>query len=434
MKKKISNWGMYPKVSAEIISAPTQGNIPLPSSSFIARGLGRSYGDASLASTILDCTARNQILNFDSESGIIFCEAGVSLRQISEATVPHGWFLAVTPGTANVTVGGAISADVHGKNHFAYGTFTNFVTELNVQFASGEMMSCSEKSNRELFDGICGGMGLLAIIVSAKIQLQKISSAYFVERTAHTNNISSLLKLITENTEEFCVAWMNAYTNNHEGVLFTGHYATEEESKKIPSSDLLKVSKQTKWNVPFVFPIAAMNGFTMKRFNKMYQGKNQEGEKLKPYSAFHYPLDGLQNWNRLYGPKGMLQYQFVLPDENAVAGISEISRMMKKENCESYLAVLKRFGDEKRLLSFPMRGICVALDFPVSEKVFALMNKMDEVIVNARGRFYLAKDARMSREVFLKTQPRIEEFLALKKKLDPKNNFSSLQSKRLFGV
>lgn len=434
MSKKIYNWGMYPKVQADIFSADTQGNISLPSSPFISRGLGRSYGDSPLASTILDCTTRNKILNFNSENGVIDCEAGVSLKQILETVVPHGWFLAVTPGTANVTVGGAISADVHGKNHFARGTFSNHIIEMNVQLASDEMMSCSEKNNCELFDGICGGMGLLGFIVSAKIQLQKISSAYFVERTAHTNNISSLLKMTMENTEEFCVAWMNTYSDNHEGVLFTGHHATEDETKKIPAADLFKVNKESKWSVPFVFPIAAMNRFTMKRFNKMYRRKNAEGEKLKHYGAFHYPLDGLQNWNRLYGPKGMLQYQFVLPDENAEAGITEIFRMMKKENCESYLAVLKRFGEEKRLLSFPMRGICVALDFPVSEKVFALMNKMDEVVVRTKGRFYLAKDARLSRDVFLKTQPRVEEFLALKKKLDPQNKFSSLQSKRLLGV
>ena len=434
MHKKISNWGLYPKVNAEILSASTKGKIELQSIPFISRGLGRSYGDASLATTVLDCTSRNQILQFDATIGLIECEAGVTLKQILETVVPHGWFPAVTPGTANVTVGGAISTDVHGKNHFAKGNFSNFVTEIKLQLASGDVVSCSTDKTSELFNGICGGMGLLGIIVSAKIQLQKISSSYFTETSIRTSGISSVIQLLKENKDEFCVAWVNCYTQPVAGIFSSAHYTTHEEFEQSNLKEQFALNKKSKINIPFAPPFSLLNRFNMKLYNRYIGQKKLSQNRLVHYNEFHYPLDNLNNWNRLYGSNGMLQYQFVLPDENAEAGIKEIFDLMKSAICESYLAVVKRFGDEKRILSFPMKGICVALDFPASKKVFELMTKMDEVVVKAKGRFYLAKDARMSREVFLETQPRVEEFLALKKNYDPQNIFSSLQSKRLLGV
>lgn len=434
MHKKISNWGLYPKVNAEISNAGISGEIEIPDSQFISRGLGRSYGDASLATIILDCTSRNQILQFDATIGLIECEAGVTLNQILEAVVPHGWFPAVTPGTANVTVGGAISSNVHGKNHFEKGTFSNFVTEIKVQLASGEIVICAAEKNSELFNGICGGMGLLGIIVSAKIQLQKISSSYFTETSIRSSGISSVIQLLMNNKDEFGVAWLNCYTQTIDGIFSSAHYTSQQEFELSNLKEQFPLNKKSKINIPFAPPFSLLNRFNMKLYNRYIGRKKLSENRMVHYNEFHYPLDNLNNWNRLYGSRGMLQYQFVLPDENAEAGMQEIFDLMKSSNCESYLAVVKRFGDEKGILSFPMKGICVALDFPLSKKVFELMNKMDEVVVKAKGRFYLAKDARMSREVFLKTQPRVEEFLALKKKYDPQNIYSSLQSKRLMGV
>ena len=433
MKKLVKSWGRFLKVKAEIISFSSEG-IKIHSEKIIPRGLGKSYGDSSLAENILDLTTLKKIVHFDPLTGIIEIESGVSIREILNFIVHAGWMLPIVPGTADVTIGGAISADIHGKNHMVKGSFSNHIAEMDVMLSSGEVVNCSAAKNSELFFAVTGGMGLIAIILRAKIQLQKLESCYMTEKTVFVKSLSLVIEMMKNCSDEFCVAWLDAFDKNISGIFSSANYATKQEASLAGKGKKIFMKQNFKFNIPFSFPFAILNAAGVNIYNKTRKLTTRQGKKLRHIVDFHFPLDKIKNWNRLYGTAGMVQYQFVLPLENAEQGLKEIFSLMKLRHCESYLAVLKNFGEEgKGILSFPMKGLCLALDFPATEKYFSLMNEMDEVVMKYQGRFYLAKDARLSAEVFIKTQPRINEFLFLKRKYDKEKIFSSLQSRRLLG-
>jgi len=449
--KPISNWGNYPVVEAETHPFERLNFLLKSENSFIVRGLGRSYGDASLANHIVDGTKNRCFLDFDENSGLLTCEGGVSLEDILNTFVPKGWFLPVTPGTKFVTVGGAISSDVHGKNHHCEGSFCKHVVWMEVLLPSGKVIECSPEKNEDLFRAVCGGMGLCGIILKAKFYLKKIETAYIKQTTYKAKNIDEMLDYFEQSKNStYTVAWMDCLSKGKSlgrGILFTGEHATIEDLKNTPYyKNPLTVKKKLKLNVPFYFPSFVLNSLTVKLFNffvyHSHIGKTRT--TIVDYDKFFYPLDSIHHWNRIYGKKGFVQYQYVLPEKNGYEGTKKIIEEIAKSKVGSFLVVFKLFGDPDKIpqkgtkknkvlknpLSFPEKGYTLAIDFPLDKKLPAFLERLDAIVKDCKGKLYLAKDSKMSKEFFYSTYP-VEEFLKLKQKFDPYNRLLSKQAERL---
>ncbi|GIX42495.1 MAG: FAD-linked oxidase [Leptospiraceae bacterium] len=451
MLKKVANWGNFPVVNANIYSFNRLNHLRQTKVPFIVRGLGRSYGDASLSDNIIDGTKNNHFLEFDEQTGLLTCEGGVSLEEILDIFVPRGWFLPVTPGTKFVTVAGAISSDVHGKNHHCEGSFHKHVIWMEVELPTGKIVECSPQKNVDLFRAICGGMGLCGIIKKAKFYLKKIETAYIKQKTYKAKNLDEMLEYFEQSKNAtYTVAWMDCLARGKSlgrGILFTGEHATLEDLKSTKFyKNPLSIKKKIKFNVPFYFPSFVLNPLTVKLFNFLVYNSHigKIKESIVDYDKFFYPLDSIHNWNRIYGKKGFVQYQFVLPEENGYEGTKKIIQEIAKNKMGSFLVVFKLFGNPDKIpqkgskngksvscpLSFPEEGYTLALDFPVEKKLPEFLEVLDQIVQEYGGRLYLAKDSRMSKEFFYSTYP-VEEFLKLKRKFDPENILKSKQSERL---
>jgi decaprenylphospho-beta-D-ribofuranose 2-oxidase len=404
--------------------------------SFITRGAGLSYGDASLAPVILSTMRFNKILAFDREQGCIRCEAGVTLEDLLKVIVPAGWFLPVVPGTKYITIGGAVAADVHGKNHHKDGSFTRYVSSLTLMVNSGEVIKCSRGKNTEVFHSTCGGMGLTGVILEAVIHLTKVKAAYVVQKNIMAPNLATLTSLLKKHdSSTFSVAWVDCLasgSNLGRGVLMLGEYAQVDDLRQADREFPLKVHKQAKLKVPVTMPSFLLNSLTVGMFNTSFYLKHQLLAKEFPvhYDKFFFPLDFIREWNKLYGRRGFLQYQFVVPFDGGDQALTEILRQISKSRLASFLSVLKLLGPGEHPLSFAMPGYTLALDFPVSQKLFHLLDELDKIVASAKGRIYLAKDSRMKLETFKGGYPEVAQ---LRRQLanvkDPK--FGSLLSERL---
>ncbi|KLN62031.1 FAD-linked oxidase [Kiloniella spongiae] len=430
----ISGWGQYPDAEAEILN-PVSGDAlqrnlqDEDAKSFIARGLGRSYGDSSLSSTVISTKYLNRFHSFDDETGILSCDAGVSLDDILDVFVPKGWFPTVTPGTRFVTVGGAIASDVHGKNHHNVGTFCDHVLSFRILIASGEIFNCSPSENRDLFLATCGGMGLTGVILDASIRLQKIESSFIEETTYKAANLKECLELFTEyRSATYSVAWIDCLKQGKElgrSLLMLGNH-----SEKGGYVDLKKATS----SIPFNMPGFCLNKYSVGAFNSLYYGRvrAQIQERHVHYGPYFYPLDGIGNWTRLYGAKGFVQYQFVIPKDAGLEGMTCVLEKISQSGAGSFLSVLKVFGKgNDNLLSFPFEGYTLALDFKVSPRTFELLDQLDVIVHDYGGRIYLTKDARMSDRVFQKGYPEWEAFQSVRERYGAVGIFASLQSKRL---
>lgn len=394
---------------------------------FIPYGNGRSYGDSALNENILYTKTYNYFLDFDELSGVLTCQAGVTLGEIVEAFVKRGWFLKVTPGTKLITIGGAIASDVHGKNHHTQGCFSECVEEFTIMLASGEIKSC--KKGDELFHATCGGMGLTGVILTAKISLKKINSAFINQTTIKTKNLKETFEAF-ENYKEmpYSVAWIDCLAKNEEigkCLLMAGDFANDGN---------LEYKSKKKLSIPFNFPSFALNKFSVKAFNWLYYAKAKDGvsKQRVGIDTFFYPLDAIDNWNRIYGSGGFTQYQFILPKEQSFEGLKEILTKISDSGKGSFLAVLKLYGQEnENYLSFPLEGYSLALDFKIEAGLFELLNTLDEVVVKYGGRIYLTKDVRVSCETFESGYPQIEQFREFRREHKMDRKFSSLQSKRV---
>lgn len=426
----IAGWGNYPEIETQSFGFDSRqrfGKILAKDFSGIARGLGRSYGDSSLAKQTIDMIPHSHFLNFDRETGVIDCEAGVSLEEILDVSVPAGWFLPVTPGTKFVTVGGAIASDVHGKNHHKEGAFSDYVLSMQMLLGNGEVVTCSPTENRDLFCATSGGMGLTGVILAAQVQLKPIQSAMIDQLAIKTKDLNETLDLFDEHNEAtYSVAWIDCVTKKNMGrsVLLLGEHAKQGELK---NNDGLKL------NVPFQMPSFLLNSLSVSAFNKLYYWKHKKKqESLIHYDPFFYPLDSIHNWNRVYGKKGFTQYQFVVPKKDGHAVMKRILSQIVNSKRGSFLAVLKSFGPgNNNPLSFPMEGYTLALDFKIQKSLFPFLEKLDQEVLAAGGRVYLTKDVRMSADTFAKSYPRLDEFLAVRKKYHADGVFYSEQSKRL---
>lgn len=403
--RKIANWGLFPQVEKEVRSENEEEKIKkyvISSREIIARGNGRCYGDASLGEHIFSTKRLNKFLNFDRINGVLECEAGVLLSEILDLIVPQGYFLYVTPGTKYITIGGAIASNVHGKNHHLEGSFCDYVLSFKLMKERGEIVTCSPEENEELFWATIGGMGLTGIILSAKFQLKKIESVYIKQESIKAENLEEIFQLFEESEAwTYTVAWLDCLQKKEgkigRSILMRGEHASLAELPPKLVQNPLKKQKKLQPSIPFFFPNFVLDTWSVKIFNWLYYGKQRQKvmKNFIHYEPFFYPLDIIKDWNKIYGKKGFIQYQMVIPKEKGYAGMKKILSVIAKSGQGSFLSVLKLFGDEnpKAYNSFPMRGYTLALDFKINKKLPQLVAQLDEVVEEFGGRIYRAKDS-----------------------------------------
>ena len=428
---KISGWGRYSFVNAQIYKVKNLieiENIIKKKRNIIARGFGRSYGDSANNEVVIDTTQLNKILEFNNTDGIITCESGVSIQEINKLTINQGWFMPVTPGSSYITIGGAIASDVHGKNHHLDGTLSKHLLTLKLMLSDGEIITLSENMNGDLFNATCGGMGLTGIIISATIKLKSIQSSQIQNKTIKTSSLEETCEEFENNSlVSYSVAWVDCLAkgkNLGRSLLFLGEHLQNSEFKY-----QIKVQK----NVPAKICSLFLNKSLIKIFNKIYYHKNLKIiNKQISLDDYFYPLDGLMNWNLLYGEKGFIQYQFVIPKINGIQVLKEILNIITEYNQTPFLGVLKIFGPKnKNYLSFPIEGYSLALDFKINNNLFSLIDILDKKIIKNGGRIYLTKDSLMSEETFKICYPEWQIFQSIRSKYKVIEKFSSYQSRRL---
>ncbi|HUQ97127.1 MAG TPA: FAD-binding oxidoreductase [Chitinophagaceae bacterium] len=439
IKKRVANWGNYPVLETEEKTFSFTEQISealLQSDGVIARGNGRCYGDASLANHTISTLKYDKILSFDTERGLFECQSGITLDQVLDVVVPKGWFLPVTPGTKLITVGGAVASDVHGKNHHVDGAFSAHVLEMDVVMGNGKSLTCSRTFNADLFWATCGGMGLTGIITRVVFDLKKIETSYIKQKQVKAENLEELLQLFdTYNHYTYSVAWIDCLQKGAQfgrSILMLGEHATLTDLPESKKGNPIKLPKKKNITFPFNLPSFVLNQFTVKAFNFLFYGKNfkKEINNVVSYEPFFYPLDAILHWNRGYGKKGFVQYQFVLPLESK-QGLIDIMKKISDAGLGSFLAVLKVFGKQDDLISFPMEGYTLALDFPVRNGLFKFLDELDEIVLQYNGRLYLSKDARMKPDIFWRSYPKAQDFVNIIKKYNPDFKMASIQARRL---
>jgi decaprenylphospho-beta-D-ribofuranose 2-oxidase len=413
-KKNIQNWGNFPKVDSEVLETSSYSEIKdliNNKNKFIARGNGRCYGDSSLQRTIVSTLSLNKLLSFDTKNGILKVESGVLLSEILEVIVPQGFFLPVTPGTKWITIGGAVASNIHGKNHHKEGSISNYIESFEIITDSGDLKNCSKVENVTLFYQSLGGMGLTGIITTVTIKLKSIETSFIKQTSIKAKNLDEIINFFEEyNHYTYSVAWIDCLKkgkNLGRSILMLGEHATKNDLNRKQINFLAPHSKK-QIKIPFYFPNYTLNKFTVSLFNELFYYKQlvKEKQSIVHYNKFFYPLDMLNNWNRIYGKNGFTQYQFVIPFEKGREGLTKIMKVIAESGCGSFLAVLKTFGkkdDFTSPLSFPKEGYTLALDFKISSKVFSLLDRLDKLVLEYNGRLYLTKDVRMSKEMFEKT-------------------------------
>jgi FAD/FMN-containing dehydrogenase len=440
MRKRIANWGNFPAMESDVesFSFPDQLDRLLHAgNSFIPRGNGRCYGDASLAPRTISTLKFDKMLGFDPVAGIFECQSGVLLDQILTVIVPKGWFLPVTPGTKFITVGGAVASDVHGKNHHIDGSFSNHLLEMDLALASGEIITCSQESNADLFQATCGGMGLTGIITRVKFSLKKIETSFIKQKQIKAENLDELLRLFEQYRQyAYSVAWIDCLKKGAgfgRGIQMLGEHAGVVDLEVKQQQEPLVLRKKRSVNFPVNLPSWVLNSVTVKAFNQLFYTKSfkREINRLIYFEPFFYPLDAILHWNRGYGKSGFIQYQFVLP-LNARNGLVEVMNRISDRGLGSFLAVLKVFGKQESLISFPKEGYTLALDFPVKAGLLPFLDELDQIVLRHGGRLYLSKDARMKPEVLQSGYPGLEKFKDIVRRYNPGGKIHSMQSDRLF--
>lgn len=394
--------------------------LPSVSVPLLPYGLGRSYGDSCLNKNgcLIDSRQLDHLIHFNPDTGLLRCEAGVSLAQILDLIVPRGWFLPVTPGTKYVTLAGAIANDVHGKNHVSMGTMGCHVTQLELLRSDGSRYICSTTHHPELFAATIGGLGLTGFIAWAELQLIPVANAWIAEESFQCRSLAEMLSRFRESDSgyQYTVAWIDCLAKGKQagrGIFTRGNHSTD---KNLPAERQIRKPR----SIPFVFPPNCLNRLTVGLFNQMYYRKLFGSHKtsLMDYDPFFYPLDALHHWNRLYGPRGFIQYQCVLV-KDAEAAMKELLERIAVSGQPSPLNVLKEFGDRSSpgMLSFPRKGLTLALDFPNrGDKTLQLCRTLDEVVLQSGGALYPAKDSRMPQAMFEASFPQLTSF---RKHIDP---------------
>jgi len=435
----LAGWGRYPHAECRVIAARSAGEALATvgaESSLIARGNGRAYGDAALnPAATLDLRRSDRFLAFDESTGVLAAEAGVLLADMLDCLVPRGWFPLVTPGTKYVTLGGMLAADVHGKNHHKAGAIGDHVESLDLALADGSVVRCSRHENAQLFAATLGGMGLTGVILSARLKLMPIETAYIRQETLRARNLDEIMALFEATRDwTYTVAWMDCLARGRDvgrALLFRGEHARRDELPTRQQAAPLTVQARRPRTMPLDLPAAALNRWSVAVFNRLYYRRSRLGTAIADYNRFFYPLDSIHDWNRLYGRGGFVQYQCVLPKAASRAGLSALLARIATAGAGSFLSVLKLLGPGRGMLSFPMEGYTLALDFRADAANLALLTELDAIVAAHGGRVYLAKDARIAAADFRRGYAGIDEFAAVRAMVDPRRKFASLQSQRL---
>ncbi|MBD3257969.1 FAD-binding protein [candidate division GN15 bacterium] len=431
------SWGRYPKVNQRACAPHLWRSEPLrlPDSgqSVLPFGLGRSYGDVCLndRGCVIPTRWLNRYISFDRTTGLLRCEAGVSLADILDLVIPKGWFLPVTPGTKFVTVGGAIANDVHGKNHHKAGSFGCHVPRFELLRSDNTRLECSADSNPDWYAATIGGMGLTGLITWAEIQLIPIVNRFIDETSIKYRTLDQFFDLTAqyEQSHDYTVAWVDSLASGRNigrGLFMAGNHSRD-------TGRVLGGGKKPGPPVPVDFPDFVLNNLTIGAFNKLYYAKqlSKESRHVKDLEPFFYPLDAIQDWNRVYGKRGFLQYQAVVPLDNGKAAVRDMLKTIAGSSVGSAVTVLKVMGERQSpgMMSFPRKGVTLALDFPIKgDTTFRLFHNLDDIVRDAGGRLYAAKDARMTAEDYQRCYPQWRDF---EKFIDPR--FSSMFWRRVTG-
>ncbi|WP_082528668.1 FAD-binding oxidoreductase [Methylobacterium sp. Leaf466] len=435
----LSGWGRYPRAESRILRAEAPDRLPglvAAGTDYVARGNGRAYGDAAIGlhQTVL-MRRLDRFRGFDPDSGRLTVEAGVLLADILDVVVPRGFFPFVVPGTRLVTVGGMIAADVHGKNHHREGGFGDHLDALTLLLPDGRPLRCSREDNPELFTATVGGMGLTGLIVDATFRLRPIESGWIRQETEIATNLSGLVAALDRSAEAtYCVAWIDCQSRGGHlgrGLVFRGEHASAAECAGLAPP---RAAGRAAVPVPVDMPSWTLNPLTVGAFNALYHRRGAAAARRPayvPWRQYFFPLDGLSDWNRLYGRRGFVQHQCVIPPGSAQPVLAEILERVARLGSASPLAVLKRLGPGSGLLSFPMDGYTLALDLPANAAALALLDEIDRLVVPAGGRLYLAKDSRQTRATFEAGYPGLGEFRRLRRTIGAERRLTSHLSARL---
>ena len=435
IKEKISGWGNYPAFSARVVKPKSIDELVLHvkngDCTSLARGGKTSYGDASLNGNGLNIDMKhfNEILSFSSKTGVLNCQSMVRLSDIIKKFHNEGWFLNVTPGTQRASVGGCIACDSHGKNWEA-GSFCNYVVGFNIMVNNGSVIWCDEDNNSDLYFATCGGLGMTGVIIDVKMILKRIPSSYVNVETIQFKNLEELFELQQEtmDTHEYLFSWLDSQKSGYymgRGVMQRANHCKDES---------LNYKKKKEIQVPFNLPNFAINKLSVKSFNTVYYLLRKQKNNYKEYFLdFFYPLDGFTHWNRVYGRKGFVEYQIVIPHKNSFKTISKLLTMITKSGLGSTVAAIKPLKKSKGLLSFPIDGITLAVDFAYNSKLWPLLDQLDEIVIENKGRVYLAKDCRLNSTNFRKMySDALPEWESVRERYNFNNKFNSTMFDRIY--
>jgi FAD/FMN-containing dehydrogenase len=434
---QLGGWGRYPMVEgheewSEDLQGRTQG-------AALTRGLGRSYGDASLPACtrdrVVNSSLADRFIAFDPDTGVLRAEAGCPLWRVNRVFLPRGWFTPVTPGTHYVTLGGMVAADVHGKSHHVDGCFGEHVTRLKLRVADGRILECSDTMERDLYRATLGGMGLTGHILEVEFRLRRVPSPWIWQESVRTPNFDTTIERLREGSKGWpmTVSWADFLIRGPQagrGIVMVGRWAERGEAPSDPPKPRRAVS------VPPIFPSWFLQPWMMRIFNWLVY--IQHGARVRTGivhpETFFYPLDVIGNWNRIYGPRGFTQYQCVLPTSGDASRHRRFLARLQELNTPVFLCVPKDCGAEgKGMLSFPKPGVSYALDLPVTANTQSLVDALNEFVIAEGGRVYLAKDAFTRAEHFRAMEPRLDAWERVRRTWDPQRRLRSAQSVRLFG-
>lgn len=442
-RTRLSGWGRYPVYESEVYRpeklAELRSIVVSNTRTLIARGAGRAYGDAAVnaGARVVDVGRMNRMLAFDAETRVLRCEAGVTIGEMLDLFVPRGFFPPVTPGTRYVTLGGAIAADVHGKNHHRDSSLAAHVLWFDLMLASGEIKRCSREENTDLFWATVGGMGLTGVIIELAIRLRRITSAYLEGEIIRAADLDDAIARFeaADSRYDYSVAWIDCLARRGalgRSILSVGNFAAPEALPARLRQAPLRPEPPSHLTVPLDLPGFVLAPASVRAFNAVYYLRHPSAAPvITPYQPFFYPLDSIENWNRIYGRRGFVQYQCVWPVGESREGLVEVLEAIANSGRGSFLAVLKKFGAQEGMLSFPMPGYTLALDFPLTPGLLELLDRLDAMVIKRGGRVYLAKDARLAPETLRAMYPNLDRWRQVKALADPDNRFSSSLSRRL---
>jgi decaprenylphospho-beta-D-ribofuranose 2-oxidase len=441
--KELAGWGRYPRHRSEVLEPQGPAMVPhlvAGSSGLVSRGNGRAYGDAAIGEQVTLCTLQlDRIRSFDRTSGRITVEAGALLSDLLAIVVPAGFFPPVVPGTKLVTIGGMIASDVHGKNHHREGGFGDHVEAITLALPDGSTATCTPERTPELFWATIGGMGLTGTILEATFRLKTIETGWMRQTTSVAPDLDGALWALRD-AEDFTyvVAWIDCLARGGSlgrSLVYAAEHATRQELETLgPKASLFPTARAGRVAVPVELPSFTLNRLSVSAFNELYYragARNAGAPQLVHWDPYFFPLDSIRSWNRIYGRRGFLQYQCVIPSKRARDVFEDILVRVSKKGTASFLAVMKQLSQGHGNLSFPLEGFTLTLDLPVTDAVFSLFDELDRLVVEAGGRLYLAKDARQSPATFEAGYPGLARFRDLRQQIGATGRISSRLSARL---